>query len=176
MNGNRTIGRVEAIHIALEAEGEMVAVPEATAIAGVGIEKDRYAKSAGTFSSWPKDHEFTLIEAEAIEAMNTLPGISLATGASRRNVTTRGVSLNGWIDKEFTIGEVRCRGTRLCQPCAHLQKLLGIEELVKIMHDRGGLRAVIIGGGTIRVGDMIAIESSVQEEIEKRNSASRQSS
>jgi MOSC domain-containing protein YiiM len=157
MSDNRTIGRVEAIHIALEAAAEMVAVPEVTAIAGVGIEKDRYAKSAGTFSSWPKDHEFTLIEAEAIEALNKLPGISIMPGASRRNVTTRGVSLNNWIDKEFTIGQARCRGTRLCQPCAHLQKMLGIDELVKIMHNRGGLRAVIINGGKIRVGDTIEI-------------------
>src|SRR4051794_16987721 len=126
MRGIRTIGRVEAIHIALEAEGEMIAMPEVTAIAGVGIEKDRYAKSAGTFSSWPKDHEFTLIEAEAIEELNRLPGVSLVPGASRRNVTTRGIFLNDWIDKEFTIGGVRCRGTRLCQPCAHLQKMLGV--------------------------------------------------
>jgi len=154
-------GTVQAIHIAASAQGEMLAIDEVSAIAGKGLTGDRYAAAEGTFSNFlaekHKDHELTLIEAEAIEALNQLPGITITPGQSRRNITTRGVSLNEWIGKEFTIGTVRCKGTRLCQPCAHLQKLLPIPNLLQIVHNRGGLRAVIIEGGVIRVGDKIKI-------------------
>lgn len=154
-----SIGQVEAIHIVAAAAAEMLSVLEAQSIAGRGLAGDRYAAASGTFSNWPKDHEFTLIEAEAIDAMNQQPGIALAPGATRRNITTRGVSLNNWVGKEFTIGQTLCRATRLCPPCAHLQKLLGIETLVHIMEGRGGLRAQIISGGTIRVGDAIKLSA-----------------
>lgn len=157
MTSTRNIGRIEAIHIAPAATGEMLGVEQSQAIAGNGLAGDRYAAAAGTFSTWPKDHEFTLIEAEAIEAMNHEHGIALAAGATRRNVTTRGIFLNDWIGKEFTIGQAVCRATRFCPPCAHLQKLLGIENLMRIMEGRGGIRAQIIKGGTIHVGDAITL-------------------
>jgi MOSC domain-containing protein YiiM len=155
MNVLRQSGQIEAIHIAPAAAVGMVELNNVQAIAGKGLAGDRYADAAGTFSKLLKDHELTLIEAEAIEAMNLLPGVSFKPGESRRNLTTRGVSLNQWVGRDFTIGVVRCRGTRLCPPCTHLQKLLGIEDLMQIMHNRGGLRAVIIEGGMIRVGDKV---------------------
>lgn len=150
-------GIVEAIHIAAAAGAAMVGVGSAVAIAQRGLAGDRYAENAGTFSSWPKDHQFTLIEAEAIEAMNQIAGVHLGPGSTRRNITTRGVALNEWVGKEFSVGGVRCLGTRLCPPCDHLQALLGTENLKQIMHNRGGLRALILEGGEIRVGDSIAL-------------------
>lgn len=156
MNAPQNIGRVEAIHIAPAATGEMLAVASAHAIAGKGLAGDRYSAGEGTFSSWPKDHEFTLIEAEAIESMN-LPEVIFKPGSTRRNVTTRGIALNELIGREFTIGPVRCRGTRLCPPCEHLQKLLGIDNLLQIMRNCGGLRATILQGGTISVGERIEV-------------------
>jgi MOSC domain-containing protein YiiM len=146
---------VEAIHVAPAAGALMVSVGEAVALAGRGLASDRYADGAGTFSSWPKDHEFTLIEAEAIEAMNEAPGVRLASGDARRNVTTRGIALNDLVGREFLVGAVRCLGTRLCPPCEHLRGLLKIPDLLRIMNGRGGLRATLLEGGTIRVGDAI---------------------
>jgi MOSC domain-containing protein YiiM len=146
---------VEAIHVAPAAGALMVSVGEAVALAGRGLASDRYADGAGTFSSWPKDHEFTLIEAEAIEAMNQAPGVRLASGDARRNVTTRGIALNDLVGREFLVGAVRCLGTRLCPPCEHLRGLLKIPDLLRIMNGRGGLRATLLEGGTIRVGDAI---------------------
>jgi MOSC domain-containing protein YiiM len=146
---------VEAIHVAAAAGAPMVSVGEAVALAGRGLAGDRYEAGAGTFSTWPKDHEFTLIEAEAIEAMNQAPGVRLGAGDARRNVTTRGIALNDLVGREFMVGKVRCLGTRLCPPCEHLRGLLKISDLLRIMHGRGGLRATLLEGGTIRVGDAI---------------------
>jgi MOSC domain-containing protein YiiM len=153
---------VEAIYVAPAAGAAMVSVGEAVALAGRGLAGDRYADGAGTFSTWPKDHEFTLIEAEAIEAMNQLPGVRLSAGDARRNVTTRGIALNDLVGREFMVGTVRCLGTRLCPPCEHLRGLLKISDLLGIMSGRGGLRATLLEGGTIRVGDeIVTIDVSV---------------
>jgi len=154
----RDSGAVEWIHIASAAGAAMVAIDEAIAIPGRGLAGDRYEAGAGTFSNWPKDHELTLIEAEAIDAMNAEHGLRLGPGDTRRNVTTRGVALNDLVGREFLIGSVRCLGTRLCPPCDHLRKLLGIAEIVQIMNGRGGLRARILSAGSFQTGAIIASE------------------
>ena len=82
--------------------------------------------------------------------------LSAAVAGSGRNIVTRNVPLNHLVGKEFTIGEVRIRGIRLCEPCDHLQKLTGKKVLKGLIH-RGGLRAQILTKGTIRVGDKIQV-------------------
>jgi MOSC domain-containing protein YiiM len=72
----------------------------------------------------------------------------------RRNVVIRGTDLNSLVGREFTLGEARCRGSRLCEPCAHLDRLNGGGVLRPLVH-RGGLRADIVAGGTVRVGDRL---------------------
>jgi MOSC domain-containing protein YiiM len=149
---------VEAIYITDVATTPLRAVSEVTARAGVGLEGDRYAHAAGTFSSWPNDHQFTLIEAEAIEAVAREYGLQLAPGESRRNVTTRGIALNPLVGKRFRVGEVLCEGTRLCEPCAHLEVVTGKGGLARMMAGRCGLRALLLTDGVIRVGDPITLE------------------
>jgi MOSC domain-containing protein YiiM len=136
----------------------MVVMAEATLVAGRGILGDRYFDRQGTFSDWPQDHEFTLIEAEAIEAVEAEYGLVLAPGETRRNVITRGIGLNALIGRRFRIGgSVLCEGTRLCHPCAHLEVVTKKGGLARLLANRGGLRARILTGGVIRGGD--AIES-----------------
>jgi MOSC domain-containing protein YiiM len=75
-------------------------------------------------------------------------------GAARRNLVTRGVPLNHLVGREFQVGGVRLRGTRLCEPCQYLEGLTTKGVLAGLIH-RGGLRADIVSGGTIRVGDLV---------------------
>jgi MOSC domain-containing protein YiiM len=79
----------------------------------------------------------------------------------RRNLVTRGVYLNHLVDQDFSIGSVVLRGTRLCEPCAHMEKLTVKGALRGLIH-RGGLRAEIIKGGMIRVEDSIHACSEVR--------------
>ena len=150
------MGMVVEIHIAPVARSPVVAVDEAEAVVGRGLRGDRYADAAGTFSDWPKDHELTLIEAEVVEAIHAEAGVDLSAGRHRRNVSTRGVRLSELIGRTFRIGDVLCRGTRPCPPCGHLQAVLGVGSLTEVMKNRGGLRAVIVEGGRIRIGDGVA--------------------
>jgi len=148
----RDRGTVEAIAIASAAEAPMTLVAEAAAHAGRGLEGDRYAEGAGTFSNPHSDgHELTLIEAEVVEALGLPPA------EARRNVVTRGIDLNALVGRRFRVGEAECVGRRLCEPCAQLQRLTHPGILRDLVH-RGGLRADILAGGAIRAGDAVVAD------------------
>jgi MOSC domain-containing protein YiiM len=150
---------VISIHIALTAAAPMQSLRTVKALSGQGLEGDRYAKKLGTFSKDPgSGRDVTLIEIEAIEALQRDYQMELEAGNARRNIVTQGISLNHLVGKEFRVGEVMLRGTRLCEPCAHMEKLTVKGALRGLIH-RGGLRAEIVKGGTIHVGDSITVAS-----------------
>lgn len=147
-------GRVEAIGIADAAEGGMRAVESATAIAGKGLEGDRYAEGGGTFSRrGGSGRDLTLIEAEALAAL-AAGGVDLDELEARRNLVVSGIDLDALIGRHFRIGDVECRGARRCEPCAHLERLTEPGVLRGLVH-RGGLRADLLSDGEIRVGDEV---------------------
>jgi MOSC domain-containing protein YiiM len=147
-------GVVVVLMIGLERKEPMISVPEVRAISGAGLEGDRYCRERGTFSKKLPSNQITLIEAEALEAAERDYGIELTAEESRRNVLTCGVVLNHLVGREFQIGEVRLRGLKLCEPCTHLQQLTA-KAVLKALRHRGGLRAEILGGGVIKVGEKI---------------------
>jgi MOSC domain-containing protein YiiM len=51
------------------------------------------------------------------------------------------------------------RGTRLCEPCKHLDDLTQHGVMSGLIH-RGGLRALILSEGVIRVSDAVRPKSS----------------
>ena len=88
-------GSVVSIQIAKDAKGDMENLQEVRAVVGQGLEGDRYCNQVGSYSHNPgPDREVTLIEAEALEAMERDYGTTLDPKDSRRNITTRGVPLN----------------------------------------------------------------------------------
>ncbi|GCE19875.1 MOSC domain-containing protein [Dictyobacter kobayashii] len=80
--------------------------------------------------------------------------VAVTAADMRRNIVTRGFSLNHLVDREFRIGETVLRGQSLCEPCPHLMEQTSHKVAVGFIH-RGGLGAKIISGGTIGVGDRI---------------------
>jgi MOSC domain-containing protein YiiM len=155
----RRAGTVEAIVVAPEAEAAMVQVARAMARAGRGLEGDRYVDQRGTFSSaHGRGHDLTLIEAEVLDSV-TLPAGRLAAEETRRNIVTRGIDLNALVGQHFSIGDIECFGQRLCEPCAHLERLTaaaGKAGTLRALIHKGGLRADVLSDGEIRVGDEIA--------------------
>lgn len=136
----------------------MVPLGEVRAVPGRGLEGDRYFSKTGTYSRHEgPDRQITLIEVEALEAVERDYRIVLDPGESRRNVATRGVAVNHLVGRRFRIGEVRLRGLRLCEPCSHMERLSGKPVRSGLVH-RGGLRAEILTEGVIRVGDLVELE------------------
>ena len=145
----RRAGTVEAIVVAADAEAAMRRVDSATALAGRGLDGDRYFEQRGTFSdAHGRGHDLTLIEAEVLEDLDLSPE------QARRTVVTRGIDLDALVGERFRVGKVECFGQRLCEPCAHLERLTP-GTLRPLIH-KGGLRADVLGEGEIRAGDAIA--------------------
>jgi hypothetical protein len=142
-------GTVAGILVAPAAEAPLVRVEAAVAVPGKGLDGDRYAGGRGTFSAPGRGYELTLVESEVLDE------IELPWEDARRNVVTTGIVLNALVGKGFRVGPVECVGRRLAEPCAHLEKLARPGLLRPLVH-RGGLRADILSGGTITVGDEIS--------------------
>jgi hypothetical protein len=149
-HGGTVVGLFTAPEKEAAAEGHDACV----AHAGRGLDGDRYAAGLGTFSH-PKrrGQDLTLIEAESLEAL-AAQGVELSMADARRNVVSRGVRLNELVGHRFAIGDVVCYGARLAEPCAHLQRLTTQGVLRGLVH-RGGIRADVLAGGEVHVGDTI---------------------
>jgi MOSC domain-containing protein YiiM len=155
-------GELLHIHIAEAASYEMEELERAELVAGKGIVGDRYFTGNGTYSPKPDVREVTLIEMEALEAMERgdppFPGVKvkLLPIEHRRNLTTRGVPLNHLVGKRFRVGDVVLRGGRLNFPCKYIEELLGLPIYTALIN-RSGLNCWIETGGIIRKGDPIEL-------------------
>ena len=146
-------GHVVGIYTAPEAGAPMEQQGTVVVVPGVGIVGDRYALRTGTWSDprWP-DQDLTLFEAEVADEL----GLELYI--PRRNIVVHGVSLDGLIGVRFRLGEALLAGVRPCDPCKYIEGLTGVPDLTKsLAKGRGGLRARIIEGGRIRLGDTIEV-------------------
>jgi len=162
-------GTVVSIHVAAEASAPMQSITEVRAIPGRGLEGDRYFAGTGFYSKKPSygGREVTLIEIETVEALfsgvlsavGERCGIKLAAADTRRNIATSSVPLNHLVDREFWVGGVLMRGTRLCEPCKYLEDLTLHGVMSGLIH-RGGLRALILSDGVIRVSDAVRPKTS----------------
>ncbi len=141
-------GRVEAIFISAERGVHPHPVETALAVAGKGLEGNRY------FDTGRPEQELTLIEAEQLEALLAEQGMAIDAAATGRNVLTRGVRLNDLVGKRFRVGELECRGIELCEPCATMEARTRPGAIKALAH-RAGLNAEILAGGELRPGDVV---------------------
>ncbi|HXH20951.1 MAG TPA: MOSC domain-containing protein [Dehalococcoidia bacterium] len=119
-------------------------------IAGRGVAGDRYAAGRGHWSDprWP-DQELTLFESEVAEELG------LGPEQFRRNIVTRGVSLESLLGRRFRVGTALIEGVRPCDPCSYIEQFSRPGVIREVMGIRGGLRARILEGGTVRLGDLV---------------------
>src|SRR5262249_24091725 len=111
-------GRVEGIFLT-EIHGEVPqAVERVRAVAGGGLAGNQYFYTDGDA---PPGRTITLVAAESVETFVNKTGIKVTPAETRRNVLTRGIDVNALVGKRFRIGDVKCVGVELCEPCDHLQ-------------------------------------------------------
>jgi MOSC domain-containing protein YiiM len=141
-------GRVEAIFIAAERGERPHPVESVTAVAGKGLEGNRY------FDTGRPEQELTLIEAEQLERVAAENGLQIDAAATGRNILTRGVDLNALVGRHFRVGALECRGIELCEPCTTMESYT-VPGAIKALVHRAGLNAEILVGGTVRPGDAV---------------------
>ena len=135
---------VETIHLGAQRKPELWTVESVRAVAGKGLEGDRHFHAGGARPG----QALTLVAAEVVDE------VGLAPGDTRRQVTVRGVDVNGLVGKRFRVGEVECFGVELCEPCRHLEEMTR-PGIIRDLTHRAGINADIIVGGVIRVGDSV---------------------
>lgn len=146
-------GRVEAIYLTPEHERLPEPAQQAKALAGKGLEGNRYFYADGDA---PDGKALTLIAAEELERLAAEHGIELEPAATRRNVLTRGVDVNALVGKRFRVGGIECYGVELCEPCTHLESMTRVGVIKGLVH-RAGLNADILVGGEIAIGDPVTL-------------------
>jgi MOSC domain-containing protein YiiM len=151
-------GQIVGIYVAPVKDAAVMGYQKVSLRAGKGIEGDRYFSNTGKNRSSHQgqpDWEITLIEAEVIEAFNQRSGTQFHHSDFRRNLVTRDIRLNDLVGSDFQIGGVSFYGVQLCEPCAKLQRRLGVRILPDLVN-KGGLRAQIRSTGVISVGESIS--------------------
>jgi MOSC domain-containing protein YiiM len=133
----------------------MQSVHAVEAVADQGLRGDRYIEAKVRREP---DQQVTLIELESIEAFARETGLAMTPGMPRRNIVTQGVRLNDLCGRRFTVGEVVLEGLELCEPCRLFAKRTHREAL-QFFAGRGGLRARIVAGGQVRVGDALSVKT-----------------
>jgi MOSC domain-containing protein YiiM len=149
-------GQVVAVYTAPEEGAPMESRDGVQAIAGIGLDGDRYATGDGKYARPDDDGKraITLIEREAVAAARREYDVEIGEHETRRNVVTEGVPLNHLVRRTFRVGDVVLRGFKLAEPCTYLEGLTRSGVRRALVH-RAGLRAEILEGGTIRVGDTV---------------------
>ena len=142
-------GRVEGIFIAGEKRQLPEPVERVRAVAGRGLEGNRYF-----YDEAPPGRALTLISAEALAEGAAGSGVELGANESRRNVLTSGIDLNALVGERFKVGDVECVGVELCEPCTTLEGLTRPGVIKAYVH-RAGLNADILTDGEIAVGDPV---------------------
>ncbi len=138
-------GTVLALHLSTQKGQPMAEVSEANAIPDVGLEGDRHAQQGNP-------RQVLLMDKE------TLDLLSLSSGMIKENITVEGLDLSSVKPGNvFFIGaDVTMEATGLCEPCEQMDMLRpGLQEALQ---DRRGVLAMVLNGGTLRVGDAVRIE------------------
>lgn len=152
------IAQVAGLFITTDTALPMSTVEQVEAIAKRGLVGDRYFENRGKYSGKPGwGANVTLIEAEAIDAINAGHKVDFTGAMLRRNILTAGIRLDTLIGREFRCGEAVLRGTKAFPPCMHLAHLLRRRDVLQFFAYCGGIGADIVVAGNIRIGNRIEL-------------------
>jgi hypothetical protein len=126
----------------------MTSPAEIECVAGQGLRGDRY------FGHRPDNKgQVTFFAAEVVEEVRRLFQLArLPASVFRRNLIVSGVNLAEWNDRRFRFQGVEFEGSQECTPCEWMDRAVspGTKEFLE-ENFRGGLRARVVTGGTLRV-------------------------
>ena len=150
------MGTVERVFVAGAGGEPMQAVDEVRAVAGRGLDGDRYATRRGYWTD-VDECQVTLIQAEDLEAITASAGVHVQDGQHRRNLVTRGVDLRGLAGRTFRIGGATFAYDRPRPPCRYIEGLTEPGMTRALAARRGGICARVVDSGLVRAGDEIEV-------------------
>lgn len=155
-------GTVEWIGLRAERRGPLQSVTEVEAVLGTGLEGDHFhGQGKGV-------RQVTLIQGEHLDAVGEfLRGPTADPSLARRNIVVRGLNLFSLQDRRFRIGDAVLEHSGPCHPCSRMEENFGPGGY-NAMRGHGGITAMVIQGGMIRVGDEVN-KLLLGEELEEGN-------
>lgn len=142
-------GRLEWIGLSPGRCAPIEAAESAAVRAGTGLEGDHHATSGRS------QRQVTLIQAEHLPVVAALLGReSVPPELLRRNLLVSGINVLALKERRFRVGEVLLEGSGPCAPCSRMEENLGPGGY-NAMRGDGGITAVVLEGGTVRVGDSV---------------------
>ena len=144
-----TQGKVISIHRVASDGGPAVPLESANVIADWGIDGDYR-------SGHDSDRQLTLIADDTLDQISETIGRPVPDGSSRRQIVIGHCDLQSAIGKSLFLGSVTVRVESDCPPCVRMNQTIGPGAL-DAMIDRNGVCARVITGGTVTVGDPVAI-------------------
>ena len=151
INSLPQVGRLEWIGVRRQRREPLESLEEVGVSVDGGLEGDHFK------SKFSKKRQVTLIQKEHLEAVAAiLGGREISPSLTRRNLVVSGLNLFSVRDRKFSIGEVVFEGTGYCHPCSRMEENLGPGGY-NAMRGHGGLTAMVVSGGVIRVGDEVKL-------------------
>ena len=150
--------QIDAIFVSPSKGQPMTSPQTIQAVAGKGLEGDRYFLGTGYYSGdkvW--DAHLTLMEREAIDTANAAQSKQFTPEMLRRNIITKNVKVKELIGKRFRIGEAVFEGWKEWPPCSYIAGMNDCQELLKLFAHSSGIGVNIVESGTISVGDAIEV-------------------
>lgn len=145
-------GRLEWIGLRPARRAPVLAVSEAMAVPGLGLEGDRW-RGAVTGG-----RQVTLVAAEHLAAIAGFLGRALLPPeVLRRNLVISGVNLLALKGRRFRLGEAVLECSGECHPCSRMEEVLGPGGY-NAVRGHGGITARVVAPGVIRLGDALTRE------------------
>jgi MOSC domain-containing protein YiiM len=155
------IGKLQWIGIRPERKAPMIELNSVEAIAGKGLEGDRYSSKNGK-------RQVTLIQGEHLTAIASLLGRDHVQPALlRRNLVVTGINLIALKDKQFRVGDALLEYTGLCHPCSAMEATFGAGGY-NAVRGHGGITARIIESGAVAVGNSVQLERIIRKSSGKK--------
>lgn len=148
-------GRLEWIGLRPARRAPMLPVPDALALADLGLEGDhRCEKRPGS------GRQVTLLSREFMQQIAHFLGRrdAIAPELLRRNLVVSGINLHALRYQRFRIGAALFEANALCHPCSRMEQALG-RGGVAAMLGHGGLCCRILEGGPVVLGDAVTVEA-----------------
>jgi MOSC domain-containing protein YiiM len=144
------MGRAPVKRASIEEVSEIMLLPE------TGIEGDHHSTGRRSGSR----RQVTLIQAEHLPVIATLSGHEqVLPSLLRRNIVVSGLPLLALVKQRFYLGEALLQTTGLCEPCDQMEAALGPGGF-NAMQGHGGITAIVLSGGRVRLGDSVRIHLS----------------
>jgi MOSC domain-containing protein YiiM len=138
-------GSVSWIGIRPRRDANVLSLEEIDAVENEGLQGDHYSNPCGP-------RQVTLIQAEHLDSIASFLGLDPAL--TRRNLVISGFNILSLKGHEFFVGECLLKYSGDCHPCSRMEKNLGPGGY-NSMRGLGGITAVIVKGGTIKLNDRL---------------------